>query len=106
MPGRTGTTLSPNQSSYGPSARAVMERAHDMRRPIPGQAMTLVQHSFRESICYSLAQEDKSMRKSFCVAVLGLLLVLAARSAYAQEFEMDKAPGARARRPPMTMEGG
>ena len=46
------------------------------------------------------------MRKSFCVAVLGLLLVLSAGSANAQEFEMEKAPGARERRPPMPMEVG
>ena len=47
------------------------------------------------------------MRKSFCAAVLGLLLVvLPAASAYPQEFEMEKAPGARERRQPMPMEVG
>jgi hypothetical protein len=48
------------------------------------------------------------MKKSFCVVVFGLLLILPAGLTYSQEHEMEKGPRAREGRPstPMPMPGG
>jgi hypothetical protein len=49
--------------------------------------------------------EDSSMKKGFCVVVIGLLFTLSSGLAYSQEPEPEKVPRAPLGRPPMPMPG-
>ena len=50
--------------------------------------------------------EDSSMKKGFCVVVIGLLFTLSGGLAYSQEREPEQVPRALPGRPPMPMPGG
>lgn len=50
--------------------------------------------------------EDSSMKKRFCVVVIGVLLTLSGGLAYSQEREPEKLPRPPQGRQPMPMPGG
>src|SRR5215831_16494528 len=49
---------------------------------------------------------NSSMKKGFCVVVIGLLFIFSGELAYSQEHEQEQVPRALPGRPPMPMPGG